>query len=207
MGRIPSHPEQGRGRRRVQVLLADEEQARLTIDNASLVDYAPIFEHREIDPSQTGVESGAPDDIPDLEDPPIVEPGSAVLDPDGAGDPPPRPKAPVMSRVLVRDVTIERLASLLADNPRGLLRETGELATMLGGLERYSSRAAVETGYYLEMYHADPLTVDRIGDPRRGGPPTIIVPRAHVCIVGTIQPGVLRRCLGAEVGDRDRLGR
>jgi hypothetical protein len=107
---------------------------------------------------------------------------------------PTEPERPPERRVLVHDVTIERLAELLEDNPRGLLLSREELDGWLGSFSRYRSKSALESSdlpYWLSIHGARALRVDRKGGDRR----TVYVPRAAVTVVGGIQPGTLTRCL------------
>src|SRR5207248_9333605 len=91
-------------------------------------------------------------------------------------------------------ITVERLAELLEDNPRGLLLARDELAGWLGSFSRYRGRSALESSdlpYWLSIHDARGLRLDRKGGDRR----TVYVPRAAVSIVGGLQPGTLARCL------------
>jgi len=105
---------------------------------------------------------------------------------DGPGEPPPRP------RCVAGDITIESLAVILADNPKGVLVYRDELASWFAGLTRYSKTDA--TADWLHLFHARPLTVDR----KTGDKLTIAVPHAAAGLVGTIQPAVLARAFTRE---------
>jgi hypothetical protein len=105
------------------------------------------------------------------------------------------PECPPERRVLVHDITVERLAELLADNPKGLLLAREELAGWLGSFSRYRSKPALESSdlpYWLSIHGARAIRVDRKGGERR----TVYAPHASVSVVGGIQPGTLARCLG-----------
>lgn len=108
-----------------------------------------------------------------------------------AVDPPAEPCSPVMERTWVDDITIEALASTLQQQPRGLLVACDELASWLGGFDRYNNSSGGDAPRWLEMYGARSMVVDRKTGDRR----TIVVPRATVSVTGGIQPGVLRRAL------------
>jgi hypothetical protein len=105
---------------------------------------------------------------------------------DGPGEPPPRP------RCVAGDITIESLAVILADNPKGVLVYRDELASWFAGLTRYSK--ADSTADWLHLFHARTLTVDR----KTGDRLTIAVPHAAAGLLGTIQPGVLARAFTRE---------
>ena len=112
------------------------------------------------------------------------------------GDPPKEPEPPHALRALVTDVTVEALAPILLANPRGLLLARDELNGWLGSFDRYSAKgqAGADAANWLSMFNAQTITVDR----KTGVPRTIFVPQAAVCVVGGIQPAILRKALGAE---------
>lgn len=108
---------------------------------------------------------------------------------DAAGEPPAPPK---MGRVLVADLTIEKLSSLLDDNPRGLLCYRDELAGWLGSFCRYKGSAGgSDESNWLELHRAGQILYDR----KTGEKTTVIVDDAAVSVCGGIQPGTLRRLL------------
>jgi len=109
-------------------------------------------------------------------------------------EPPCEPELPVLTRYLASDFTVEALVALLAQNPRGLLVATDELARLVRGLDRYRGGRGGDLQALLEMHRAGPVVVDRKG----GDPPQLIVSRAAVSIVGGIQPGVARRIFQGE---------
>jgi hypothetical protein len=53
----------------------------------------------------------------------------------------PEPESPVLERVVTGDVTIEKLAALLEDNPKGLLVSRDELGGWLASFTRYKGGA------------------------------------------------------------------
>ncbi|WP_345117769.1 DUF3987 domain-containing protein, partial [Bartonella jaculi] len=84
-------------------------------------------------------------------------------------------------RLIVNDVTVEKLGELLKENPRGLLMVRDELSGFLSTLERKEHQT--DRGFYLESYNGDDqFTYDRIG---RG---TIYISHATLSIIGGIQP-------------------
>ncbi len=127
----------------------------------------------------------------------------ATKNPTAAGDPPEAPEAPTCERCWTDDATIEALAKLLQDNPRGLLVIRDELAGWLH-FDRYTSGGGGKGGEapkWLEMFGGRALVVDR----KTSG--TIYVPQAAVSIVGGIQPGILARYVGQEHRDNGLLAR
>jgi hypothetical protein len=88
-----------------------------------------------------------------------------------AGDaPPPKPAeaevpvAPERPRVRVSDFTTERLATLAAGLPRGLLVVRDELSGWLGGFDRYGGKGS-DRSFALEMYGGRSYVVDRASRP------------------------------------------
>lgn len=118
----------------------------------------------------------------------------------GGGDEPEPPVQPMRSRCVVQDATIEALAPILNENPRGVLLSRDELSGWLAGFDRYSagkSGASAEAPKWLEIYNVEAITIDRkTGDQR-----FVYVRRPFVSITGGIQPGILARCLTNEHRD------
>ena len=110
-------------------------------------------------------------------------------------DPGPKPEEPTLTRVYCSDTTIERLAELLHENPRGLLVIRDELSAWLGGFSRYKARGAgSDLPNWLEMHRAGPVAVDRKSGDRK----FTFVPRAAVSVIGGIQPHILSAQLTPE---------
>jgi hypothetical protein len=107
----------------------------------------------------------------------------------GSNDP--RPEEPRALRRVVRDTTVEGLAVLLSESPRGLLLARDELAAWVGGFDRYQGGKGEESAHWLEFYRAGRVSVDR----KSGDPKHLHIPRAAVSICGTIQPATLERLL------------
>jgi putative DNA primase/helicase len=103
--------------------------------------------------------------------------------------------APLPTRYLVNDTTVEKLADLQQQNP-ALLVYRDEAQGFFASLERQGQEAA--RAYYLEASSGlRPFKVDRIG---RG---STRIPRACVSILGSIQPGPLKALL-RELNNRQR---
>jgi hypothetical protein len=111
------------------------------------------------------------------------------------GDPPRKPKAPIPINYLVGDVTVEGLAPILAENPRGTLLVRDELAGWIGSFDRYAKGGkGGDSAHWLSMHAGKFAKIDR----KTGTPRTIFIPRALVSVTGGIQPEVLNRVLGRE---------
>ncbi|MTJ04534.1 MAG: DUF3987 domain-containing protein [Sediminimonas qiaohouensis] len=92
-------------------------------------------------------------------------------------DIPARPQAP---RLSVNDATIERLSTLLAEQPRGTLQVRDELAGWMQNMERYGGSS--DRTFWLEAYGGRSYTVERMGRP------PITVDRLSIGVVGGAQP-------------------
>jgi len=112
----------------------------------------------------------------------------------GRGAPGEIPSPPPQPRLVVSDTTIERLAEVLSDSPRGVLLARDELAGWLGSYERYRRAGGSDLPTWLEMHRAGSIIVDRKTVDRR----PLRVRHAAVSVVGTIQPAALARALTPE---------
>jgi hypothetical protein len=107
------------------------------------------------------------------------------------------PDAPAQKRYITNDVTIEKLAEILAENPDGILYYADELMRFLKGLDRAGREA--DRAFYLESWNGNgSFEVDRIG---RG---SIHVPALCVSLLGGIQPGPLVQYVMDAVEDADK---
>ncbi|MCX7381594.1 MAG: DUF3987 domain-containing protein [Alphaproteobacteria bacterium] len=105
------------------------------------------------------------------------------------------PPAPVEPCARVGSVTIEKLAAILAAQPKGVLCSNDELANWLLNLNRYSGGGS-DRPFWLESYVGGPYRVDRVKAPE-----PIRIPHLSVGLFGTIQPDKLAAALtGADDG-------
>lgn len=113
----------------------------------------------------------------------------------GNSDPPAKPEPPRAVRYIVSDTTVEALAPLLQENPRGVLLARDELAGWLGSFDRYAGgKGGSDSAHWLSMHNGESLIVDR----KTGLVRTFSVPQAYVSICGGIQPAILHKALGME---------
>ena len=104
------------------------------------------------------------------------------------------PQQPTADRYLVMDTTVEALAPILSENPRGVLLARDEMSGWFGSFERYAKGGAggADAAHWLVTWSGENMQIDRkTGDKR-----FINVPSACVSVTGGIQPAVLRRVLG-----------
>ena len=105
------------------------------------------------------------------------------------------PGEPTRRRYLTNDATIEKMAELLNENPRGMLYFRDELVGFLVTLDREDRQT--DRAFYLESWNGyGSYTTDRIG---RG---TIDTDNLCVSILGGIQPS---RLTGYLLQDKDSL--
>ncbi|MFQ5734471.1 MAG: DUF3987 domain-containing protein, partial [Planctomycetaceae bacterium] len=110
-------------------------------------------------------------------------------------DPPTAPNAPLERRYIISDTTVEALAPLLLENPRGLLLIRDELNGWINSFDQYKGgKAGADAAHWLSMFSAESIIVDR----KTGVSRTIFVPEAAIWVTGGIQPAILHRALGRE---------
>lgn len=105
-------------------------------------------------------------------------------------NPPPEPQKPAMERMVVEDITVEALTEVLKDNPRGVLVLKDELTGWFASMDAYKGGgkgASMDRAHWLEAYNGGRHVIDRV---TRG---TVVVPNWSACILGGVQPDMMRR--------------
>lgn len=100
------------------------------------------------------------------------------------------PDRPPLKRALVEDTTVEAMSEILKDNPQGVLCVRDELTGWLGSMDAYKGSkagASADRANWLELYNGGPRSVDRLS---RG---SVYIPNWSSCLIGGIQPDMLRR--------------
>lgn len=109
-------------------------------------------------------------------------------------------------RLIVDDVTVERLAGLLGENPRGILIVCDELSGMMSGLNQYKAGGkGNDRQFFLKAWSGGSTSVDRKSN-LDGRPVTVSHP--FLSIVGGMQPEMLSEfgeAKGRDDGFVDRL--
>lgn len=110
--------------------------------------------------------------------------------------PPEPPAEPIKSRLIVEDITVEAMSEILKHNERGVLCVQDELTGWFGAMDAYNAGkgAGKDRAHWLEMYNGGHHMVDRV---LRG---SIHIPNWSACMVGGIQPDMIRR-IAAQMGD------
>lgn len=99
-----------------------------------------------------------------------------------------RSEAPKGERLIYSDVTVEAFGASLAKNtPRGSLVHRDELTGWLASMDAYKNGEGKDRAAWLEAYNGGPLPIDRVS---RG---SLFVPNFSACVVGGIQPTVIRQ--------------
>jgi hypothetical protein len=122
---------------------------------------------------------------------------------DSIGVMPPKPEnteeppRPTRKRIITNDPTVEKVARLVLENPKGMMLFRDELAGGIGALDKYGG-AGGDRAFYLESYSGRAYAVDRMRDPE-----PIVVPSLTLSITGGIQPDRLATLVLS--GDDDGL--
>lgn len=121
------------------------------------------------------------------------------------GDPTPRGRAPRCKRAVVDDCTTEKLAIVMGDNPRGVVKVRDELAALMAGMDMYRAAGkGADRQLFCKCWGGEPIVKDRVSD--IGGVP-ITVPHPCLSILGGLTPGNLRILVeprGCDDGFSDR---
>ncbi|MGL6195013.1 MAG: DUF3987 domain-containing protein, partial [Thermoguttaceae bacterium] len=106
---------------------------------------------------------------------------------------PPEIKAPIRKRILSRDATEARIVKNMAENSRGFCVFCDELTTLLKGFGQYTKDAKGGNGQSIfnSIFNGEGIESERMEESR-------FSPYACVCILGSIQPGMLKRCFDQE---------
>ena len=103
----------------------------------------------------------------------------------GQGSVPPiKPKPPTLERSWTGDTTVERLAGLLSENPRGFPIIRDELSAWVKSLNQYKGGKGSDKQFYLSAWNSAAIAVDRQGK-------TILIDHPFLSVVGCIPPDVL----------------
>ena len=120
-------------------------------------------------------------------------------------DPSCEPVPPKLKRTLVGDTTVEKLAVILSENPRGVTMIHDELTAWLDGMGQYKQGGGNDRQFYLSAWAGAAVSIDRKN--QENGVP-LFLPHPTLSIAGAMTPDMLRPCLdngGKEDGFTDRI--
>ena len=98
------------------------------------------------------------------------------------------PTKPVDVKLVVNDITSQKLVRIVADRPRGVMCHLDEMASWVTKLT--DPRSGEDRSCWTKSYEADPYAMDRVGVDN-----TIYAENMAVAIYGNIQPVVFREKL------------
>lgn len=105
---------------------------------------------------------------------------------DAQGERPAAPVRPALERLIVDDATVEALAFILSENPRGMALVKDELAGWVGGMNQYRSGGkGNDQQFFLSAWSSAAVTVDRRKDSEKG---PLRVAHPFLSIVGGLTP-------------------
>jgi hypothetical protein len=105
---------------------------------------------------------------------------------------------PKFEALIVNDTTVEKLASMMMDSPRGMMLYRDELSGWFGSLNKYRARGiGDDRQFFLQCWSGGSHRVDRIGRS------SVYVDGLYLSLYGTIQPAVAREAFRG--GDADGM--
>jgi len=103
---------------------------------------------------------------------------------------PVEPEKPVRKRNVVNDATVEALAPIMMDNPRGVMLLRDELAGWITSMNQYKGGKGNDVQFYLECWSGGQYSIDR-----KNLDVPIIIPHTYLTVCGTCQSETLRSLL------------
>ena len=98
---------------------------------------------------------------------------------------PVEPKEPKLPRLFTVDTTVEALASLMADNPKGIGIYRDELSAWYNSLNSYKGGSGSDKEFFLQSHSGNSYVVDR-----KGKEP-IVIDKTFLAIAGCLTPDVI----------------
>lgn len=102
------------------------------------------------------------------------------------------PEKPPCRQIIVSDITTESVICVHKANPRRLCVYSDELANWIGSFNRYRKGGGDEQ-FWLSVHSGAPICVNR-----KSSEDAISIPEPFICVIGTIQPGILVNSLSGE---------
>src|SRR5215208_2785996 len=115
------------------------------------------------------------------------------------GEPaPPKPEEPAMRHAVVDDITVERLADILDETPRGVVSVQDELSGWVLAMNQYKSGGkGADRQFWLRVWSNSPVKVDR-----KSRKIPVVIAQPWISVVGSIQPEILP---GLDIGRNDGM--
>lgn len=98
-----------------------------------------------------------------------------------------RPPKPLMGRNFVNDFTIEALAKILRNNPKGLLLGMDEISAWINSMDQYRKGRGADREKWLSLWTCSDIVVDRVSIDD-----SIVLHRPFVSVTGGTQPDKLK---------------
>jgi hypothetical protein len=114
-----------------------------------------------------------------------------------ADDKPPKPDVPPFLQICSTDATVEALATVLEQNPRGVLFIRDELTAWVRAMNQYKGGKGADRQHWLSFWNGSPVIVNRKN--RRDA---LVLLNPFVGVVGCLPPDVLEE-LADERGRED----
>ena len=117
---------------------------------------------------------------------------------------PEKPTKPTPVRIITSDATVEALAPILKQNPRGLLMHRDELSGWVRTMNMYRGGLGGDRQFYLSAWSGQDVVVDRKSEGTR----SLFVPHPFMAVLGSIQPDMLTELAdakGRQDGFLDRI--
>jgi hypothetical protein len=109
------------------------------------------------------------------------------------------PAMPVQPRIVVKDITSQKLVRIVAERPRGVLCHLDEMASWVNKMT--DSKSGEDRSSWTVGYESNPHVMDRVGEQA-----SIMVENMAVAIYGNIQPKIFQSAM-ARLGDDGLLQR
>src|SRR3712207_1266664 len=115
------------------------------------------------------------------------------------GEPaPPKPEEPALRHAVVDDITVERLADILDETPRGVVSVQDELSGWVLAMNQYKAGGkGADRQFWLRVWSNAPVKVDR-----KSRKVPAIIAQPWISVVGSIQPEILP---GLDIGRNDGM--
>jgi Protein of unknown function (DUF3987) len=114
------------------------------------------------------------------------------------GPRPPKPEEPVMGEIYTSDCTVEAMADILEQHPRGVLFIRDELTGWVLALNQYKGGKGADRQHWLQWWNGTP---DKIN--RRGRKVPLVIADPFVCVAGCLTPDDLPLLLDERIQGED----